>query len=87
MNNQPMGREEMEQKMFEMQQERNRIDAEARARFTENSATPLSFRQIMQEPMGREEMEQKMFEMQQERNRIDAEARAKFAGKQRYTPS
>ena len=33
MNNQPMGREEMEQKMFEMQQERNRIDAEARAKF------------------------------------------------------
>ena len=28
-----MGREEMEQKMFEMQQERNRIDAEARAKF------------------------------------------------------
>jgi uncharacterized protein YdcH (DUF465 family) len=73
-----LSHDEMNEKIKQMMEERQRIDSEARARYGNQSNTTLAG--FDEKPMSHEELNEKIKQMMEERQRIDSEARARYGG-------
>lgn len=72
----PMTKEEMDQKIREMMEERARQDKEVREKYGVNFIPPPP--SVSEKPLSKEEIDRKVQEMMQERARQDAEVRQKY---------